>query len=238
MKAFPGPCIRRSFVVFPLLLLWLSATALANDYYVSPSGNDSNVGSQASPWATIQHAVNSFSNDSNGTVIHVTAGAYASGITINRGGASKSSRLVLQCDPGLASATAAIGKCRITGSSTGIMITGNNIDVVGFDIGGNPNMNIGVVTVNQGSGVASTGGNSTHVIRKLHPRPGRQCERAERGWLPAAGRHPDAKPAWPHHDRPTSAKKSGTSLRQWSGTPWVQSGAWHLHFRSGRNCTK
>ncbi len=147
-----------------VILLVFAAPAFANDYYVSPAGSDSNDGSQARPWATVQHAIGAFSLASGGTTIHVAAGTYASGISINRGGSSTSVRLVLRCDSGVGSATRAIGQCKVTGSGNGISVTGNNVDVVGFDIGGNANMVLGVISIYQGSAVASTGGNSLHVI--------------------------------------------------------------------------
>ncbi len=43
---------------FAVLLLFSGIGAWAGTYYVSTSGNDANVGSQASPWRTQQHALN------------------------------------------------------------------------------------------------------------------------------------------------------------------------------------
>jgi len=157
---------RIALAVFCFNFLILSTAALANDYYVAPTGSDSGAGSQASPWKTISHAIGAFSLGSNGAVIHVAAGTYASGIDITRGGSSPTVRLVLQCDPGAASATDAMGQCKITGSASGIMVEANNVDVVGFDIGGNASMGIGLNSVcnPSGSTVACTTGNSNHFI--------------------------------------------------------------------------
>jgi hypothetical protein len=142
-----------------LVFLSLASTAVfANDYFVSSVGNDSNDGSQTRPWKTIPKALGSASISSTGTTIHVGAGTYSSGIDITRGGASPSGRLVLQCDPGAASATAAIGQCKITGSVFGVLVEASNVDVVGFDIGGNPNMNGAIETTN------GTTANSVHFI--------------------------------------------------------------------------
>src|SRR6266571_3559577 len=53
--------------------LYLCSTARANSFYVSTSGNDTNVGSQAQPWRTLQHAVDSISP---GDTILVESGTY------------------------------------------------------------------------------------------------------------------------------------------------------------------
>jgi len=65
------------------LLLYGGAGA-ANTYYVSKSGSDSFPGSQTHPWATIQHAVNSVTND--GDVILVGGGTYSENVEIPTGG--------------------------------------------------------------------------------------------------------------------------------------------------------
>ncbi len=58
-----------------------------NGYYVSPSGSDTNAGSLASPWKTVQHAVNSVSP---GDTIFLRAGTYPEHITISISGAAGS----------------------------------------------------------------------------------------------------------------------------------------------------
>ena len=54
-------------------------------FYVSPSGSDSNVGSSASPWLTIQHAADSVSA---GDAVYVLAGTYHESVTIAVSGSS------------------------------------------------------------------------------------------------------------------------------------------------------
>jgi hypothetical protein len=139
-------------------LLGFSAAASANDFYVSASGSDSNDGSQARPWKTISHALGSFSLGSGGTTIHVGNGSYAS-LDITRGGSS-GARLVLQCDNGTDSATAASNQCTISSGGAGILVEANNIDIVGFDIGNNANMGTGIDVVANGG----SSGNSVHLI--------------------------------------------------------------------------
>ena len=155
MKNVSFPWVRS--VLFCLILVTLSATAFANDYYVGPTGSDSNDGSQARPWKTIQHCVGGFSLGSNGAVCHVAAGSYGTGVDVNRGGSSQSVRFVLQCDPGAASATAAVNQCKITGTisfaTIGIFVEANNVDIVGFDVGNNANMGAGIIGANANSSV-------------------------------------------------------------------------------------
>jgi hypothetical protein len=121
------------------------------------TGSDSNDGSQARPWKTIQHCVSSFSLGSNGAVCHVGAGSYSTGVDVNRGGSSQSVRFALQCDPGAASASAAANECKITGTisfaNIGVFVETNNVDVIGFDIGNNANMGAGIVGANANSSV-------------------------------------------------------------------------------------
>ena len=171
MKKFSSPWIRLVLVFINFFIL--SATAFANDYYVSPSGNDTNDGTQARPWATINHAIRSFALGANGTLIHVAAGSYttsdslcgiSAGACVNRGGSSPSVRLVIQCDPGIASATAAIGQCRLTGgTSTGFIVkNASNITIQGFDITGTSDS--GLRIQNNTSNAPAPFGNSVYFV--------------------------------------------------------------------------
>ena len=65
-----------------------STTLLAgvNDYYVAPSGRDTNNGSRTAPWATIQHADAALSLGARGTIVHVAPGRYWGHIRTTRAG--------------------------------------------------------------------------------------------------------------------------------------------------------
>ena len=154
----------RKFVLVTgcLLILTLAASAQANQYYVSTSGNNSNDGSQARPWQTINKAIASFTSGSGGAVVHVAAGNYSNSTgsacfgsvaCFNRGGASQTARLVVQCDTPL--------QCFLT---TPVWFNGsnvNNIDLVGFDIGNRPDLSNAISVANPGG--AGTY-NSLHII--------------------------------------------------------------------------
>ena len=162
-----------------LAVLVLAGTALAqNQYYVSPSGSDSNPGTQTQSWQTIQHAVDSFSLGANGTIIHVAAGTYSdlnncvtSGYTrvnvcISQGGSSPTVRLVLQCDVPWSVPSGSGCLLRGSGSTQGISVETNNVDVVGFDYGNLPNAFTGIgnfCSAAEGPGPCAQG-NSVHIL--------------------------------------------------------------------------
>ncbi len=75
-------------ILIVLGLFFPSPAKAANSYYVSPSGNDSNPGTQTQPWKTIQKAANTMA--ASDTVI-VAAGDYSTQrVSITKSGASGS----------------------------------------------------------------------------------------------------------------------------------------------------
>lgn len=62
----------------------LPAAQAASIYYVSPLGNDSNPGTEALPWRTIQRAANAVNP---GDTVYVRSGVYNEAVTISRSGA-------------------------------------------------------------------------------------------------------------------------------------------------------
>jgi hypothetical protein len=124
-----------------------------NQYYVATTGSDSNSGTQASPWKTIQHAIDSFSLGSGGTLIHVAVGTYGL-FNVTRGGSASGTRLVLICD--------ALRQCLLRGSTSGPMIsvtTANYTTISGFDLGNMPTAITGIAVYgNQGGH-----GNSVYI---------------------------------------------------------------------------
>ena len=76
-------CICAGLIAISLMLP-LPARA-ANSYYVSPSGNDSNPGTQTQPWKTIQKAANTLGA---GDTVMVMAGDYPQRISITKSGSS------------------------------------------------------------------------------------------------------------------------------------------------------
>jgi parallel beta-helix repeat protein len=98
-----------------------------SNYYVAPSGSDSNDGSASHPWATIHKAA---SLAQPGWIIHVAPGVYSGPITTSSSGNSSSHiRYISDTQWG------AIIRCASGTSCAQVWIqNGNYVDVLGFDI--------------------------------------------------------------------------------------------------------
>jgi hypothetical protein len=178
VKYLGSRCIGRAFSFFiPAFIVFfgsLTATAQVNNYYVSPSGSDANDGSQGRPWRTIQHAVSSASL-SGGAILNVAAGTYSDiqsscagypspNVCVNRGGPSISNRLVIKCTAGW-SVPSGSGCLLRGGAREGVVVTANNVDVIGFDIGNNASEFFGLLAdCNPGVNGPCATGNSVHFI--------------------------------------------------------------------------
>ena len=68
-----------------------------NSYFVSKSGNDSNPGTQSSPWLTIQHAANTVGP---GSTVYVESGVYNELLTYNVCGSASGGLIRFQNYPG------------------------------------------------------------------------------------------------------------------------------------------
>lgn len=146
-----------SFICFLLVSGYLLLVGQSGvNIYTSPTGSGTacSIGTPCS----ISQGISSFPNNTAGT-IHVANGTITSTININKSGASQGARLSFVCDNGVGSATAALNQCKVTATGA-IQINGNNIDVVGFDIGSNPNMAFCTDAISNGG----TTGNSFHAI--------------------------------------------------------------------------
>src|ERR1700686_3461860 len=90
-----------------LLLLLLPLACSAATFYVSPSGNDNNGGSAASPWRTFQNA---FNRANGGDTVLFADGTYSETPTLSRSG-SAGSPITFQA--------AGTGCILLTGAATG-----------------------------------------------------------------------------------------------------------------------
>ena len=84
------PTCNSKWKIAPIGLLLVFAISFATplaaaDFYVSPSGSDTNAGSLAKPWRTVQKAANAALP---GSTVHVLAGTYAEQVTVNVSGNS------------------------------------------------------------------------------------------------------------------------------------------------------
>lgn len=86
----------RTVIHVLLALLAGSSRLLAADYYVSTTGNDSNLGTEAAPWRTIAHGL---SVAVAGDVVLVRGGTYVERVSFGRSGTA-SDPIVLRAYPG------------------------------------------------------------------------------------------------------------------------------------------
>jgi len=116
------------------------ASVAQNQYYVNSStGSDSNDGSQARPWRTIQHADSALALGAGGTVIHVAAGTYSGPINTKKSGTA-SARIVFTSDTKWGA--------KIVNSNW--LISGSYVDVNGFDMTSPGGGGFGVQTLANG----------------------------------------------------------------------------------------
>jgi hypothetical protein len=99
------------------------------NYYVAPTGSNSNNGSLSSPWKTIQYAV---SKAIAGDTVNVRAGTYPEVVTITRSGsAAAGQRIIFRNYPGEHPVIDAAGKSVVDGQSG--VITLNDVSYVTVD---------------------------------------------------------------------------------------------------------
>ena len=117
--------LRFKFLIF---LLWLSLplASSAETFYVDPSGNNSNPGTQARPWRTITHAVKQVSP---GDTVLVGNGKYREKVIITRSGTPE--RYIVLKAINRWGAKVEIAE---TGKTDGIKIAANFVTVDGFEI--------------------------------------------------------------------------------------------------------
>lgn len=104
--------------------MYLTAASGSTQYYVSPSGSDSNSGSQASPFATIQKAAQVVKP---GSLVHVLPGVYTQTVTVKTSG-SANARITFLSD------TRWAAQIKTTGSDPSWTTDADYIDIIGFDI--------------------------------------------------------------------------------------------------------
>jgi len=123
------------------LLSWLLAGlgllaargALAGEYYVSPTGSDSNPGSQASPWGTVQKAADTAVA---GDTVYFRGGTYnpTAGITFSKSGTSDTNRIKFWAYTGeVPKIDFSNMKVSSTGYSMGITVSGNWLHFKGIE---------------------------------------------------------------------------------------------------------
>lgn len=113
----------KRFLILLQILCATMAFGAVNNYYVATTGSDSNDGSSAHPWKTINHADAALGLGVSGTVVHVLPGSYAGPISTSRSGTS-SQRIVFVSDT----------KWAATISNVNWLVNGSYVDINGFDM--------------------------------------------------------------------------------------------------------
>ncbi|HEX8954767.1 MAG TPA: right-handed parallel beta-helix repeat-containing protein [Burkholderiaceae bacterium] len=136
-------------------------------FYVSPSGNNANPGTQAAPWKTLQYGVSKLTA---GQTLYAMSGVYAETVAINASGTA-ASPITVAAYPGqtpvIDGATVVVGNY-----ASLLKLHGNYITVSGFEVrninndghGGNG----GTATVLDGYGVSIEGNNDTVSNLNVH----------------------------------------------------------------------
>ncbi|MEM9833681.1 MAG: hypothetical protein AAF944_23830 [Bacteroidota bacterium] len=145
-------------VILPLtlvLLLFATVSFSQTTYYVDlpPTGNDSNVGSLNSPWATVQHAI---SNVASGDIIIINSGRYSGTVNVNKTltlvGAGDGDNQLTELSGTIAISSSDVTLETLTLSNTGssLVVGGSNATVQNCIIDGTVRINSG------GSGLTLT----------------------------------------------------------------------------------
>ena len=106
--------------------------ALGTIYYVAPNGNDSNPGTQAQPWQTIQKAANTAGA---GSTVYVRDGIYHEMVTINHSGNQAQGYINFENYPNESPVLDGTGLTISASASAAFLITNQSyISIQGFEI--------------------------------------------------------------------------------------------------------
>ena len=121
--------------VFTLFALFVCVSVafgqMNTSYYVSTTGNDSNSGTQAAPWRTVQHAADTARA---GSTVNVRGGIYEELVSINASGNASDGFITLRSYPG---ETVVLDAAHFTPSGRQAILTIHNqsyVRIEGFEI--------------------------------------------------------------------------------------------------------
>jgi len=125
--------MRMKFSILFLLLTCVSAVfgQTNSSFYVATAGNDSNPGTKAAPWRTIQHAADTAHA---GSTVYVRGGVYEEVVSINASGNASDGFITFRSFPG---ETAVLDAAHLTPSGrTGVLTIQNKsyVRIEGFEI--------------------------------------------------------------------------------------------------------
>ncbi len=144
-----------------------TATLASPAYFVSPTGNNANPGTQALPWKTLQYAVSKLVA---GDTLYAMTGTYAEKVSINASGTA-AAPITVTAYPGqspvIDGATVTVGSYASLLKLYGSYITVSNFEVRNINNDGHGG-NGGASTVAAGYGVSLEGNNNTVSNLNVH----------------------------------------------------------------------
>lgn len=150
-----------------LAALLLPLPIYAATYYVSPNGNDSNAGTQSSPFKTMAKGQTAASA---GDTVYIRGGNYSfasssaiNGVLLNKSG-SQGNPIRYFAYPG-EKPVFDFSKMTAQDRITGIRVTGSWIHIKGLELKGVPQ---NITTANESWGIYNTGSNNTYEALNLH----------------------------------------------------------------------
>jgi Right handed beta helix region len=123
--------VRLKVLTLFALFVCVSAAFGQTNYYVSTNGNDSNLGTKAAPWRTVQHAADTARA---GSTVNVRGGIYEELVSINASGNASDGFITLRSYPG---ETAILDAAHFTPSGRQAILTIHNqsyVRIEGFEI--------------------------------------------------------------------------------------------------------
>jgi hypothetical protein len=108
------------------------AAAVTNEYWISTSGNDTNDGSEAHPWATLPKASSSLALGSGGTIVHVESGTYTISQTVTTTAHGTATQRITYVSD---TTWGAKLSCTMQNSDCWIQL-GDYVNITGFDLTG------------------------------------------------------------------------------------------------------
>jgi len=144
-------------------LITAPAPAIGQSYYVSTSGNDSNPGTLALPWRTIQHAANLVNA---GNIVVVRGGVYNEQVKIRRSGSATGGYITFRNYPNEAAVIDGAGLAPADQSGLVDIQNQSYITVQGFEIRNFKTASASVVPV--GIFIAGAGSNIRIVGNHVH----------------------------------------------------------------------
>lgn len=154
-------CVYLTFLLLAAVFSFsLPAFAQVRTFYVSPSGLDTNAGTEAAPWKTIQKA---FTSATPGSTVLVRSGIYSEKPTVNVSGTATAGYITFQNYPNEQPVIDGTGR---SGANIVTIRNRNYIKLIGFEIRNNLNVNFGAgIWVEGGCDRIELRSNKIHEMR-------------------------------------------------------------------------